>query len=199
MRKEGRLAKWNDDRGFGFIQPDSDGAEVFVHISAFPHDGQRPKVGERLSYEVETTPDGKQRAVRLVALDRQRSSAAPRRNDSRQTRHAAPSQGTHWFTKLVLVALVAGAGFYGYRHFSPKPSLPFPAAAQSAASPSTAPAVPKAADSASSFRCDGRTHCSQMTSCAEAKFFLKNCPGTEMDGDGDGKPCEKQWCTGLFD
>ena len=44
------------------------------------------------------------------------------------------------------------------------------------------------------FRCDGRTHCSQMTSCQEATFFLKNCPGTKMDGDGDGVPCEKQWC-----
>ncbi|RQO59823.1 calcium-binding protein [Paucibacter sp. KBW04] len=45
-----------------------------------------------------------------------------------------------------------------------------------------------------SARCDGRTHCSQMSSCEEAKFFLANCPGVEMDGDGDGKPCEKQWC-----
>ncbi|KAF5045813.1 Excalibur calcium-binding domain protein [anaerobic digester metagenome] len=44
------------------------------------------------------------------------------------------------------------------------------------------------------FRCDGRTHCSQMTSCEEAKFFLDNCPGTVMDGDNDGIPCEKQWC-----
>ena len=44
------------------------------------------------------------------------------------------------------------------------------------------------------FRCDGRTYCSQMTSCDEAKFFLRNCPGTKMDGDGDGVPCEKQWC-----
>lgn len=44
------------------------------------------------------------------------------------------------------------------------------------------------------YRCDGRTYCSQMTSCNEAKFFLKNCPGTKMDGDGDGVPCEKQWC-----
>jgi len=34
-----------------------------------------------------------------------------------------------------------------------------------------------------------------MTSCAEAKFFLKNCPGVKMDGDGDGVPCEDQWCT----
>ena len=48
--------------------------------------------------------------------------------------------------------------------------------------------------SGSSFRCDGRTHCSQMTSCEEATFFLKNCPNTKMDGDNDGVPCEKQWC-----
>jgi hypothetical protein len=44
------------------------------------------------------------------------------------------------------------------------------------------------------FQCDGRTHCSQMTSCEEAVYFLKNCPGVEMDGDNDGVPCEKQWC-----
>jgi hypothetical protein len=47
------------------------------------------------------------------------------------------------------------------------------------------------------FRCDGRLHCSQMKSCNEAKLFLKHCPGVKMDGDGDGVPCEQQWCTGL--
>lgn len=44
------------------------------------------------------------------------------------------------------------------------------------------------------FQCDGRTHCSQMTSCAEATFFIRNCPDTKMDGNNDGVPCEKQWC-----
>jgi micrococcal nuclease len=44
------------------------------------------------------------------------------------------------------------------------------------------------------YKCDGRTYCSQMTSCQEATFFLKNCPGTKMDGNNDGVPCEKQWC-----
>lgn len=44
------------------------------------------------------------------------------------------------------------------------------------------------------FRCDGRIFCKQMTSCAEAKFFLNNCPDVKMDGGGDGVPCEKQWC-----
>lgn len=40
------------------------------------------------------------------------------------------------------------------------------------------------------FRCDGRQHCSQMRSRAEAEFFLRSCPNTKMDGDRDGIPCE---------
>lgn len=50
------------------------------------------------------------------------------------------------------------------------------------------------AQSQPKFKCDGRKYCSQMRSCAEAKFFIRNCKGTKMDGDGDGIPCEKQWC-----
>jgi len=45
-----------------------------------------------------------------------------------------------------------------------------------------------------SFSCDGRTTCSEMTSCAEAEYFLEHCPGVEMDGNNDGEPCEMQWC-----
>lgn len=47
---------------------------------------------------------------------------------------------------------------------------------------------------ASRFSCDGRTHCSQMTSCAEATYFTNHCPNTKMDGNHDGVPCEQQWC-----
>ena len=55
-------------------------------------------------------------------------------------------------------------------------------------------AEPEAAAPPGPFKCDARTHCSQMTSCAEATFFLKNCPGVKMDGNNDGVPCEQQWC-----
>ena len=44
------------------------------------------------------------------------------------------------------------------------------------------------------FKCDGRKYCSQMHSCDEAMYFLEHCPGVKMDGEGDGVPCEKQWC-----
>ena len=47
---------------------------------------------------------------------------------------------------------------------------------------------------APTFSCDGRKHCSQMTSCAEATYFIQHCPNTKMDGNNDGIPCEKQWC-----
>ncbi len=44
------------------------------------------------------------------------------------------------------------------------------------------------------YQCDGRAHCSQMSSCEEAVYFINNCPNTKMDGDHDGVPCERQWC-----
>ena len=57
-----------------------------------------------------------------------------------------------------------------------------------------APEAPAAAPTPTGFHCDGRRRCSQMSSCAEAKYFLANCPGVEMDGDHNGIPCERQWC-----
>jgi micrococcal nuclease len=71
------------------------------------------------------------------------------------------------------------------------------AAAASPAAQSKTPAPPAAlptAPTTAAWRCDGRTRCSQMRSCEEATFFLKNCPGVQMDGDGNGVPCESQFC-----
>lgn len=59
--------------------------------------------------------------------------------------------------------------------------------------PATAPA-PSPVLVTGRFSCDGRKHCTQMKSCAEANYFLANCPGVKMDGDKDGIPCEEQWC-----
>ena len=63
-----------------------------------------------------------------------------------------------------------------------------------ATSTSVSAVKPVLTSSASSFTCDGRKHCSQMTSCAEATYFIQHCPNTKMDGNNDGIPCEQQWC-----
>ena len=63
-----------------------------------------------------------------------------------------------------------------------------------AAVAATPTAVVATSKSLAGARCDGRLYCSQMSSCAEATWFLKHCPGVKMDGDRDGVPCEQQWC-----
>ena len=69
------------------------------------------------------------------------------------------------------------------------------AAAASAATATPRVAAPAPTAGSSSFTCDGRQYCSQMKSCDEAKYFLAHCPGAKMDGDKNGIPCEKQWCS----
>jgi cold shock CspA family protein len=191
MRFSGTLRSWNDDRGFGFVAPTHGGAELFVHISALPGDGTRPTIGETLTYELGRGKDGRPQAVNVLRL-------AIGQGAAEQTRTAKPirrrSHAT--ITKFVGLVLILALGAYAYKLYE-KRIFRNASTAQPRSQPSTPqPArVPAQATESPAFRCDGRTRCSQMTSCTEAKFFSNNCPGTQMDGDHDGIPCEEQWCT----
>jgi cold shock protein len=60
--------KWfNETKGYGFIQPDNGGKDVFVHISALERAGLRNlKDGQKISYEVESDRrTGKESATNL--------------------------------------------------------------------------------------------------------------------------------------
>ena len=97
--------------------------------------------------------------------------------------------------RLIIVAIVGILAWQGYAKYQSRP-------AERSASHGMAdilrssppPVVQPEVTNTNQFKCDGRIHCSQMTSCVEATFFLKNCPGVKMDGDNDGIPCEQQWC-----
>jgi hypothetical protein len=119
----------------------------------------------------------------------------------------SPHTISHMFRMLLIVTALAVAWF-GYQRIQSrnKVATELPTAVEERviqppswhghtpeekAKATTLPNIPQSA----SFTCDGRTHCSQMRSCDEAKYFLRNCPGTKMDGDGDGIPCEGQWCS----
>ena len=180
MLIEGTLTKWNDDRGFGFITPTQSGPEVFVHISAFPRDGHRPTIGERLTFETETDSAGKTRAKNLLCPDR------PIVRSSRRSMPGRRTEKPTFFGRVIPLLVVVAFAFYGYSEYSRRVAV-------------QAAVVTQSSDqTASAFRCDGRTHCSQMTSCAESTFFLQNCPNVQMDGNNDGVPCEQQWCTSPF-
>jgi CspA family cold shock protein len=60
--------KWfNETKGYGFIQPDSGGKDVFVHVSAVERSGLRGLAeGQKVSYEIETDrKSGKESAADL--------------------------------------------------------------------------------------------------------------------------------------
>jgi uncharacterized membrane protein YsdA (DUF1294 family)/cold shock CspA family protein len=62
MSHRGRIAKWNDERGFGFISPSEGGGSVFVHISSFPRSARRPHVNEAVSYTLVLDSQGRPQA-----------------------------------------------------------------------------------------------------------------------------------------
>ena len=187
MPLTGTLRSWDDDRGFGFIAPTSGGAELFVHISSFPRDGSRPTVGESLIYELGRGKDGKPQAIRVCRQALRHPSTYPRSRSAQARHRRTPLRA------LMGVALLVVVGAYGNSIYQRQTQRADLAASMSSGAIEEAP-LPIQGE----YRCDGRTHCSQMTSCREAKFFLKNCPGTKMDGNHDGVPCEQQWCTGPF-
>ncbi len=80
MRFTGTLKTWNDARGFGFIESTQGGQELFVHIKAFPAGTGRPAVGQVLTFEVVTGPNGKKQA-RAVQYPRPARSRGPARSD----------------------------------------------------------------------------------------------------------------------
>lgn len=206
MRTHGTLIKWNDERGFGFIAPSQGGDELFVHISEFGRSAVRPRLNEPVSFEIHTKSDGTRQAVRIM-----RAGEGRRAGSARGRGREAPARSGIGIAALAIAAVVAVGG-YVYSRSSPRPGgieSARPAASASSAAPARPSMVAPAPDSASSsgpipasvrsstpssqgFACDGRQHCSQMSSCAEAEYFLRHCPDTKMDGDGDGEPCERQ-------
>ncbi|MBB3892476.1 CspA family cold shock protein [Phenylobacterium haematophilum] len=65
------MVKWfNPTKGFGFIQPDEGGADVFVHISAVERSSLGSlEEGQKLAYELELdSRSGKMTAVQLQAV-----------------------------------------------------------------------------------------------------------------------------------
>ena len=180
MKLHGRLSKWNDQRGYGFITDDSNGEEVFVHISAFPRSSNRPEVGEVLSFDIDIDIErnGKRKAVNLKRLSRLSSnSVKPHRLKKKSSLNVSNVLG---MCTLIIVGFVFYPTIVQFLKYEGLIDSPL----------KDIPLMPLTTVENTQFKCDGRQHCSQMNSRAEAVFFIRNCPNTKMDGDNDGKPCE---------
>jgi hypothetical protein len=158
-----------------------------------------------LSFEVELDRDARKRAARVRRpgavseagrfsrqepvrpLQRRRSSPSPNRSDS-----------TSFGTLFMALLLVIGWGGYVYARDTAREDASIHAVPQQPMGSEPFSAVPGVQASAPALVCDGRQHCSPMTSCQAARQFLKNRTDMTLDGDGDGVPCERQLCAGIL-
>ncbi len=175
---KGVIVAWKPEKGFGFIRPEGGGIDVFVHVRDFGNISRPPSIGDKVTYQPMKGEDGRLRAadVQIAGLPRIRTaraiSRAPKASDHRKSTNSQ-SIG------VVLVIMVAGVIYWN--------STRTPPAAREQQIVQS-----ELESQTEDYQCEGKRYCSEMNSCGEATYYLKHCPGTEMDGDGDGRPCEDQ-------
>lgn len=223
---KGKLVKWHDDKGYGFIEPENNAKQVFLHISVLRRRAERrPQEGDVIWYQLDMDSQDRIQASnayiegisygsmtsRPVSQDRGKNSrpAAIRmtqRQDSRDDMlHTSPKrdqreppfrkqrevpamdrfQKHREQQKILFYIAIVIVGIVGF--FILKGILSMP---QSEISKENQTSSGFSSVSSQTFQCAGKTRCSEMVSCEEAIFYQNNCSGTQMDGDGDGKPCE---------
>ena len=74
MRYQGKIIKWYDDKGFGFIRAAVDAKDVFLHISQINRLKKRPEINELVTYEIVKDEKGRFRAVNVAYLLAQENS-----------------------------------------------------------------------------------------------------------------------------
>lgn len=201
--------RWNTEKGFGFIKPETgDNQDVFIHISTLKHMARKPIVGDEILFHRENQPDGKVKAVKAsiegvaVVSNTIRPASHTGQHRNSQSHHDENYRSSPVLGRLIMLIIFLGIGIFGYKQYQKyeqyEPINNTPTFTQEARQevryqPTMRPI--QTAPAQNNFRCEaGKTHCSQMHSCAEATFYTRNCPGTEMDGDRDGIPCERQFC-----
>ncbi|ARD20906.1 cold shock domain-containing protein [Shewanella japonica] len=198
----GRLVRWNGSKGFGFIQPDKGGKDVFIHISTLKHMARKPIVGDKIEYVVEQQADGKVKAGKALIVGVAINPTHKSRHNSGKNhqakqrppikmKKATTASGT--MSRIVIILIVIAIGRFAIQAYYDVTNAP---GQSSLVQPVTIDNSPtQSTKSSPQFSCEaGKTHCSHMRSCEEAIFYINHCPDTQMDGDFDGVPCERQFC-----
>ena len=104
MRYQGRITRWNDQRGFGYITPHGGTDDLFVHVRALSGWRGRPAGGEIVTYGTSSDARGRPCAVDVRRVDMRPVRAA--------ARPASSAQGVWWlpggFAAALVVAVVCG-------------------------------------------------------------------------------------------
>lgn len=122
----GKIIKWIEDKGFGFIRIEGEQGDVFVHISAFGRIPRSPKVGEPVEIDALSEENGKKKATRarIPGLVSQPNFTSKRRGPFRHQSQQS-SKRSYGLTAAAAILIVGGL-FWGYHKLTDR-SSPIPA------------------------------------------------------------------------
>lgn len=116
-RQQGRITKWQDDKGFGFIETEA-GESVFFHISEFKAP-RRPVNGDEVVFTVAEDNQGRVKAKQVQELNfikqqmaeknlqiRQRNSQNSQQADFEEGQHKRLFLGVAFYAVLILLAVM---------------------------------------------------------------------------------------------
>jgi len=95
-RLKGTIKYWNGRKGFGFITPDNEDQQIFVHIKAFTVRKGKPVIGQEVTYTLSEDDQGRARADNVM-------NAADDVTEN--------SQSTMIIAVVVVVAIIAVAAY----------------------------------------------------------------------------------------
>lgn len=111
MKYQGTLINWDDNRGFGFVEPKSGGQRAFVHIKAFSFYSRRPQTGDLINYATKKDSKGKLQATEVSLVnDRYPANKAkptPKPKRTSAARSALPF-GSQRFPLILTFSVVLG-------------------------------------------------------------------------------------------
>jgi len=102
---KGVLKTWKEDRGFGFIKPDDDGKDIFIHVSALKEGSRRPITGDVIYYQITKDNRGKYKAINAqiegVSVAEEKSGELLKISSTKKWAIAAMAAGL-----LIIIAIV---------------------------------------------------------------------------------------------
>ena len=108
-KQQGRVTKWQDDKGFGFIETAA-GESVFFHVSEFKAQ-RRPAIGEEVIFSVGYDNQRRLQAKEVQELSFVKQKMAQKNKQIRQRNHKRSAQAE--FESGQKKRLFLGVGFYG--------------------------------------------------------------------------------------
>ena len=183
----------------------SAGREVDVRLAGIDAPELRQARGAEARAALESMVGGREVTLQLVGGDAYRRVVAHILVDGVDVNAELVRRGLAWVPRqyspepaLVRVeheAQAAGRGLWA----DPQPTPPWvwrksgrgKARAAARREPTGTAVALAAAAPMPKVQCGSKRYCREMTSCAEAKAYLRQCDLTGMDGDQDGVPCEK--------